>query len=313
MVINKTWHKTSLRILLAVALLASAMMAAACNPGPTPTIPPQLAVASPTLAASPVRVTSTAGPTATGSRSTSVPATLVPPSLTPGTRLVPHFVNHLQPALTVDFSPFENAGCPPDKNGNRVCEPASPLAALGCGEIRKPSDLLGALQPSYPIALCYVEPYRNAKTAAATTQQILNDKSFIYRLGGRVQIFVRYAIFRNNQFQIIKTPAEFASVYAPVESADEALSYVLAVQGLSAYYGLKYDPKLTYFVDPMEDTHAEQATGGYSVRLYDYNKLGCGPHYTYAVNLLVTPQGDIQETGRKQAYKNPGVDTLCVD
>ncbi len=68
--------------------------------------------------------------------------------------IAPTFINHKRPDASLDFAAFKNVGCAPDKYGFRTCEKDSPLYALGCDEIREPSDLLGALKPAYPIVLC---------------------------------------------------------------------------------------------------------------------------------------------------------------
>jgi hypothetical protein len=194
-------------------------------------------------------------------------------------------VNHSQPELNVDFSVSENVGCPPDQYGFRRCETDSPLANLGCHEIRKPSNLLGALDPSYPF----------------------------FNTGGIVPAYVRYVIFRDNQFELIETEGEFRSVLAPIVAPEEALSYALAVRDLSAFYNLEPDPKYQYFVDEIEDTYVEETAGGYLVHLFFYEVFGCGPHLTYAVDVEVTTQGDVNEISRRVIYKDPSEDELCVD
>jgi hypothetical protein len=40
---------------------------------------------------------------------------------------------------------------------------------------------------------------------------------------------------------------------------------------------------------------------------------GCGPHFTFAVDLQVTRRGYIEEVKRKEVYKDPDMDGLCVD
>ena len=64
---------------------------------------------------------------------------------------VPEFINHPRPQMTVDYTPFKDAGCPKDESGLQYCDPQGPMSALGCDRISAPSDLLGGLQPSYPL------------------------------------------------------------------------------------------------------------------------------------------------------------------
>lgn len=216
----------------------------------------------------------------------------------------PRFVNHPQPDLTVDWGVFENAGCPPDQYGLRRCEADSPIAALGCDEIRQPSNLLGALDPAYPIALCIVIPH--------PAGQELEGKYF-FNIGGRLPRYVRYVIFRDDRFELVETEDEFRSIFAPVTGPQEALSYALAVRNLSAYYGLGPNLRYQYFVDEIEDTHVEETADGYLVHLFFYQVFGCGPHLTCAVDVNVTTQGQVKELDRKPLYKDPLEDSLCVD
>lgn len=190
----------------------------------------------------------------------------------------PHFVNHSKPELDVDFSVFENVGCPPDEYGFRRCKTDSPMADLGCNEIREPSNLLGALDPSYPIALCLVIPYLNAEEMGAENAHMLAEGKYFFNIGGSIPTYVRYVIFRDNQFELVETEDEFRNIFAPIAGPQEALSYALAVKDLSAYYGLEIDSRYQYFVDEIEDTHVEAMADGYLVHLFFYEVFGCGPH-----------------------------------
>lgn len=223
------------------------------------------------------------------------------------------FVNHPRPDLVISFDAFEDSGCPPDKHGFRRCSNDSPLAVLGCDQIRKPSDLLGGLEPSYPIALCIVEPYREADEPGKANAEMIAEGKYFYSIGGIYPMYVRYVIFRDDQFHLIKVEDEFRDVFAPIETADEALSYVLAVKNLSAYYNLVFDPTYKYFANETEDTYVDVIAGGYLVHLYYYETFGCGPHITYVVDMHVTTQGYIEEIEREPAYKDPTEDNLCID
>lgn len=228
-------------------------------------------------------------------------------------RATPRFLNHPQPDMAVSFHAFEDVGCPPNEHGFRYCSSDSPLATLGCDQIRRPSDLFGGLEPSYPIAFCLVEPYRDTAEPGRANAEMIAEGEYFYNIGGIYPMYVRYVIFRDGQFHLIKTEDEFRDIFAPVETAGEALSYALAVRNLSAYYGLDFKPTYEYFVDEIEDTHVDTVAGGYLVHLYYYERFGCGPHITYAVDVYITTEGYIEEIGRKPAHKDPAEDGLCVD
>ena len=310
----------------------------------------------------------------------------------------PRFVNHKQPDVRLDFKVFENAGCPPNKYGFRICAKDSPLYAMGCDRIEEPSNLLGALIPAYPIVLCITNRdtvlfdeiipiegslqekcgtspdkvcleneevisetvkgncARTHSTVCDTYRQVLQEKcnsaptkvcepiegpyqirmevedkvlsvdpvaignytykpegSYFFRDGGLMPVLFRYVIFQDNHFVLLETEDKFREIFAPLETADEALAYVKATTGLRDLYDLKPDAKYEYFVDVIEDTHVDKAADGYLVYLYSEDVFGCGPHPTSSVVFHVTPEGNIQQQEVKQVFKNPTEDHMCVD
>lgn len=231
--------------------------------------------------------------------------TPMPPTAT-STPIPPRFIHHAPPELAVDFDVFENAGCPPDGLGFRHCEADSLLAALGCDRIGKPPDLLGGLEPSHPIALCLIDPGRHGIRRAQMTD-------YFYWIGCDEPMAVRYVIWRDDQFHLIKTEDELRAIFAPIVTANEALAYAISVKGRhSAYYGLEYRPKeYEYLVDEIEDTHVDTLTNGYLVHLFWYELCGCGHHKTYAVDFHITNQGHIGEVKSEPSHRD--LAHKCID
>lgn len=229
----------------------------------------------------------------------------------------PQFVNHPRPEVNVDFTVFEDVGCPPrdgeyGQYSNRRCEADSPMVALGCDEIRRDNSL-GGLEPAYPIAECVLSPYY-AEEPLAEIDQIVAEGQYLFSRGASMPQFIRYVIFRDDQFELVETRAEFKSVFTPITTPEEAYSYALVLTNeLSVRYNLEYDPKYEYFVDEIEDTHVEEIAGGYLVHLFSYNELGCGPHYTSAVDIEVTTQGEVKKVNSEVVYKDPSEDDLCFE
>ena len=229
----------------------------------------------------------------------------------------PQFVNHPRSKISVDFTVFEDVGCPPrdgeySQYSNRRCEADSPMVEIGCDEIRRDNSL-GWLDPAYPIAECIVSPYY-AEDPMAEIGRILDEGRYLFSQGASMPQFVRYVIFRDDQFELIETRAEFKRVFTPITTPEEALKYTLVLtKELSVRYNLEYDPKYEYFVDEIEDTHVEEIAGGYLVHLFSYNMLGCGPHYTSAVDLEVTTQGEIKKVNSEAIFKDPAEDDLCFE
>jgi hypothetical protein len=220
------------------------------------------------------------------------------------------FVNHPRPEFREDLSAFERAGCSANEDGRLSCEANSPLATLGCdGGIRTPPDLWGALEPHYPIVACIVSGVtKEGAPESALYHEVFTERKYMYRMPPPSDAAAVYLIYRDGQFEFIKTEDEFRSIFAPIETADEALSYVLALNKGGAHYGLKADPMYQYLVDTIEDTHVETTGNGFMVHLFDRDFC---PNRTQAVDVLVTTQGLIREVRRVPIYRDPSAP--CIE
>ena len=227
----------------------------------------------------------------------------------------PQFVNHPRLAFEVDFTVFEDVGCPPyneyGEYSARRCAADSPLQALGCDAIRKDLTLDG-LEPVYPIAECIVSP-GYATEPLAVTEQMFAEGQYLFIEGDAQPNFIRYVIWRNDHFELVATREEFSRAFAPITTPAEALSYALVQQHkLAGLYDLAYDPAYEYFVDEIEDTHVEEIDGGYLVHLFAYDELGCEPRIVESVAVEVTTEGVVREIEREAIYQAPSDDD-CVE
>lgn len=222
----------------------------------------------------------------------------------------PQFINHTSPDMTVAFDEFRNAGCPAGTS-DQPCGANSSLSDFGCNDILIPSNLMGGLEPAYPIAICQIDLFAGAQTPNIESE--IEQGEYIYHLGGLSRSYIRYVFFQNGEYRLLKTKDEFQNIYAPIESPEEALSYVLAVTRYSAYYGLEYDPSMEYEVRTLEDTHVISESDGYILHLYFYQFYGCGPHWTTAVDVHISFEGAIKEIAQTQVFRDPNLDELCVD
>lgn len=226
-------------------------------------------------------------------------------------QIQPKVINHDPPALSISFDKFLEVACPLDGNGNLNCDPGHPVTALDCDAIFAPPSLFGGLNPSYPIAICEVDAiYGNASDQ---TKAEIDAGKYFYYAGGLSGKYIRYVIFRNDEFHLLKSEKDFRDAYAPIESPEEALSYVLAVTNLSAAYGIVLDPASEYEVDTIEDTFVSATSDGYDLLLYSYAAFGCGPHWTSAVVVHVSEEGIIQELSRTNVFRDPSLDDVCFD
>ncbi len=224
------------------------------------------------------------------------------------------FINHPKPGLSIVFDDFKDVGCPLEQYGEGLCNSNSPLFALGCPLIRKPSNLLGGLNPAYPIATCIVHPYYlNPDRPGEIYNKMMAEGEYFYTEGYFPVDFIRYVIVRDNQFQLIKTEAELREIYAPIETSEEALSYVLTAKDLSAYYDLKRNPDYEYQSEVIEDTYVKPVENGYHLHMFQREVVGCGPHWTWGIEVHITSEGIIREISREKVFKDPAEDNICYD
>ena len=211
----------------------------------------------------------------------------------------PEFINRTPPNLAVAMDVFSDDTL------------ITLLANFGCNEIQAPSSLIGGLEPSYPIAICAVQYRPNEATAELAAE--IDSGQFFYYTGGLMGSYIRYIIYQNGEFVLLKTEEDLRKLFAPIESPDESLSYVLAVRNLSAYYGLHYDSAYEYEVDTVEDTYITSDTDGYLIHLFHDQPFGCGPHWVSEVDVHVSVEGNIEERSSRQSFRDSNLDDLCVD
>lgn len=218
----------------------------------------------------------------------------------------PQVTNHPAPTLTIDTEIFTDTGCPEGDDGHRTCTEDSPLTQIGCEKIVDVDNFIGGLDPTYPIILCYYPPPKDDRWDVEETE-------YIYKEGCTKPFYVRYVVYRDGGFQLIKNISELQAVFAPIESPDEALSYAIATTGYSAYYDIKPERGYRYHVDELEDSYVTETEEGYNVHLFYYQWCGCGPHTTSAVDVYLSRSGDIKPGSYQPLFEDPEEDNLCID
>jgi hypothetical protein len=98
-----------------------------------------------------------------------------------------------------------------------VCE--SPIADLKC-EIFSMSAGRSGLSPRYPIVPC-----RHGKIAGSLDKGVYQEEFMGMNGGGYNEVY--YIVYKNNKFILINSPEQFRSIFAPVETEEEALAFVV--------------------------------------------------------------------------------------
>lgn len=174
-----------------------------------------------------------------------------------------------------------------------IQESCPDLFALGCEDIKGPRFYLGGLDPPYPVMECIHE---NGEPPSS---------EYFKQPAGLDTRYRSFAIYQDGKFRLIIKKSEFKEIFAPVESKEEAISYAMAMTSLQARFDINPKDQNEYLVDLIEETHAEEVPEGYLVYLFDWSqKMGCDIHPFYAVKVLVTREGDLQELEREEIYRS---------
>jgi len=211
-----------------------------------------------------------------------------PPSATPTPTLQKVSVTEYPPLdWAINSQGFEDLGCE-----GELPESCSELIALGCAEIRSPRFYQAGLQPPYPVMECIHEGDDPP------------DSPYFKQPAGLDTRYRTYVIYQDGVYRVLIKKSEFREIYAPIESAEEALGYAMAMTSLSARYDIDPDDPVEYLVPVIAETHVEDTPDGYLVHLFDWDHMmGCDTHPFYAVKVLVKPDGDVQEVERQEIYR----------
>jgi len=217
----------------------------------------------------------------------------------PQFKRTPEIIEHDPPVLSVDDSYFVSTKC----YNNLSCLPDGLISTdPQYDHLGKAPDLLGGLTPSFPLAVLNSNWY-----------QPIPDVQFMYVKPCLSTRHVRYVARVEGELVLLDSVESMAGVYAPIESAEEALSYALATTGYSAVYDLENTPNLKLLVEPLEETFVAETPEGYTVHLFDTFLCGCGPHIIQSIEVQVSRDGKITQNPPVDAYRDPAMDDLCVD
>jgi hypothetical protein len=196
-------------------------------------------------------------------------------------------------------------GCTEVESGF-TCPPGSNLGSLGCEELSDEIKYPG-LKP-YPIFTCYRGRW--------DYNHELPDVPGFEAIGMTARGGYGEFTFDGKQFVLIKEKSDYQKLYAPIDSANEALSYAMAFPtyswldsefrkynfldrgcGLSARqygYSQKFENEV-YYTDRIEETFVKETESGFFVHLFLVSPAHAGACQwrSYAVDVLVKPSGEM--------------------
>jgi hypothetical protein len=202
-------------------------------------------------------------------------------------------------AARVDVAPLLAAGCVMGEKGLDCTR--GELRRLGCIGPSVVVDALGALTPNAAIATCDGDERGGLDEGIAVVGC------------GLAATTRRYVVASEGKVTLIRSEAELVARFAPVETPEEALAFVLATSPARALTEVVVPPGAKRYVASIEPTSVETTPEGFRVRVFDVRVCGCGPHDWEAIDVLVTRAGRVHEIGRERIYAEPELRGACVD
>jgi hypothetical protein len=158
---------------------------------------------------------------------------------------------------------------------------------------------------------------RNSVAREIFTQDVLTGR-FALIAPSKHQYFAVLAfvnhgptVWVNDRFVAAHTEEGLRTLFAPIDSADEALGYAVAVTGLEARFGLSPETLLTasfsmesfrgFSVREIEDTYVETVPDGYLVHLFLETRLCHGASLS-AFAVHVSREGTIEVVEKLELY-----------
>lgn len=196
----------------------------------------------------------------------------------------------IQTFKKLDFSQFDKLCVYNEQYRGYQCQ--QPLSKFSCGIFLKPSEHFAWLEPLLPIMICN----KGGEAGKVSQEGVyrIEEETF----GGPRVSATDYVVFLNGEFKLISSTDEFKSIFAPVQTREEALAFVEALnkgnlvfdtQQLMHLEGGKYKVSKS----TINKTSASETTGGFIVNIY--TDFGQCIRRIYKKNLLVKTSGDIEE------------------
>jgi hypothetical protein len=197
-----------------------------------------------------------------------------------------------------DSNAFLDAGCIAE-DYSLNCDGLGLDQRFSCMKIINASQTLENLSPQLPTVECLFR------------SEDYNSQEGIVREGCMMPLFRRYIARQGEEFKLIESIEDFRSIFAPVETKEEALAFAVALTRSLPRYDISVPEDYFPVSSSITPTYAKETEGGYMVHLFDSEICGCGSHPYYAIDYLVTRDGNVTELSREKVYDSNM--QICVD
>jgi len=166
----------------------------------------------------------------------------------------------------------------------------------------EPGIEYGGFSPRYPMVLL----------KGVGIPYIFVSKGSLKHGEGIIPVWYEIMIKKEDKYLIISSESELKKIYAPVESPEEAISFVCALTHSKPLYKFDLSIRNKYYKKVLNKTFVSKLGNDYVVRLYHFETFGCYPHSMFLITYSVKKNGDIKELSREKIYEDM-FKTECVD
>jgi len=170
---------------------------------------------------------------------------------------------------------------------------------FGCMQIFNASRALENLSPQLPLVECLFLSEED------------NSQEGIVREGCMMPLLRRYIAKQGEESRLIASKEEFQSLFAPVETEEEALAFAVALTSSLPRYDTSVPEGYFLAASSITPSYAIEIEEGYLVHLFDSELCGCGSHPYYAIKYLVTRDGNVTELSREKVFDSTM--QICID
>lgn len=224
----------------------------------------------------------------------------------------PKIINYAEPRFYQGDATLIDLGCQSSGvKGHWDCSSDSQLGSMGCDHIYT-DEWIGGFTPPYWIWKCFNR--ESISNEYFTPSESCHDD---WPMEYYSEAFV-VANTKEVRFLNVLDTSDLTRTFAPIDSKEEALSYLILATYISdgslgeLWPAFRPDidwNSIEYHLDMIEGTHVLESKDGYLINLFSGFDCGCDNHNVYTVNVLVAKDGKIYELDKRLIYTVEA----CVD
>lgn len=176
------------------------------------------------------------------------------------------------------------------------------IDTLKVGFVGGVPDHYGGLNPKFEMAKVY--------THEIGSNNCLN-KNNLNKINELGEYCVNLVIKKNGKYVLLKSDNDIKELYAPIDSEEEAISYVSIITGTYPIYDFG-NVNMKYLVENFELTNAIRKENGFETVTFDYDFFCCPPHKYNLTRCFVDFNGNVKVL-RRYAIGIDVDDRYCND